>query len=39
MLINLVIKVIFLTGQWIYMILMLLPVPLFFYFRYLEKFD
>merc|ERR1712173_291635 len=26
-------KVIFVTGQWIYMSLMLLPVPLYFYFR------
>ena len=28
-------KVLFVIGQWIYVFLMLIPVPLYFYFRYL----
>ena len=27
-------KVIYVTGQWIYMLLMLIPVPLYFYVRW-----
>jgi len=29
-------KVIYVTGQWIYTVLMILPAPLFFYFRFLN---
>ena len=27
-------KIIFVVGQWVYMFLMLIPVPLYFYVRY-----
>ena len=30
-------KIIFVVGQWIYMFLMLLPVPLYFHFRWEDK--